>query len=157
MKMIISILLLVCFGHNSYSQTVLDTDGLNNLDNVFLYSLREYCRTLDPATTKIVYIRKDYPIGESWPTQIEGFQIEYLDTFKEYKKAIKDNDGSIRVVGISPLHLKDGNFFVPVIPFGVSYRKKELHFSNGGGWNFYYEYNTEKKGLIYKSSTYSGI
>lgn len=149
MKAVVSILFLVCFGYNSFSQTLLDTDGLNNLDNVYLYSLKEYCKTLDSATTKIVYVRKDYPIGDSWPKEIEGFQIQYLYNNKEYKEVIESNKGGIRVVGISQLHFKDGNFYVPIISFGVTYKRKTMHFVNGGGWNFYFDF--EKRGFIFKS------
>lgn len=157
MKAIITIILLILFGISSHSQTVLDTDGLNNPDNVFLYALREYCKTLDPSKIKIVYVQKDYPIGDSWPKAIEGFKIEYLYTSKEYKKAIKVNGGSITVVGIRSLNLKDGNFYVSVIPFGVSYKKRRINFSNGGGWNIYFDYDFERKGLVYKSKDYIGI
>jgi len=157
MKTIFAITILLLSGLNCFSQTVLDTDGLNNPDNAFLYALREYCKTLDPAITKIVYVEKEHFIGDSWPEEIDGFQIEYLDTKEKYKRAIKKNKGSIIAVGIRPLNFRDGNFYVSVIPFLVTYEKRKIVFSNGGGWNIYFDYDPEKKGLIYKSKQNFGI
>ena len=57
----------------SSGQTVLDTDGLNNLNNVYLFSLKVYCSTLDSSKTKTIYIKDEYFIGESWPKEISGF------------------------------------------------------------------------------------
>ena len=45
---------------NVSGQTALDTDGLNNLNNVYLYSLKEYCESLDSLKVKIVYVKQDY-------------------------------------------------------------------------------------------------
>ena len=153
MKAMISILLLVVFGLNSYSQKVLDTDGLNNTDNVFLYALKEYCKTISQSANKVVYVEKNSntPIGDSWPKKIEGLKIEYLYTQKEYKNALKSNNGKIAVVGIRPLNFKDGNFYVSLITFRVSYKKRKINFINGGGWNIYFDYDPVKKGLVYKS------
>lgn len=139
------------------SQTVLDTDGLNNIDNVFLYALKEYCKTLNRDATKIVYVKKEYSIGDSWPKEIEGLEITYLLTGKEYKNAIKSNGGNIRVIGINSLDLRKGNFYVSVIPFSVVYKEGEIQFTTGGGWYIYFDYDVEKKGLIYRSKEKFGI
>jgi hypothetical protein len=68
MRSLILIFTLIFFGHwNCQSQTVLNTDGLNNLDNVFLFSLKQYCNSLDSLKTKVVYVKRDNFVGESWP------------------------------------------------------------------------------------------
>lgn len=157
MKAIISVLLLVFSGSTMCSQTVLDTDGLNNVDNVFLYALKEYCKTLNRDMTKNVYVKKEYPVGESWPKEIEGLEIIYLSTEKEYRNAIKSNGGNIRVIGINSLDLRKGDFYVAVIPFSVIYKRGAIHLTNGGGWIVYFDYDSEKRGLIYRSKKNFGI
>lgn len=151
MKGVFISLMLVLFCLSSYSQTVLDTDGLNNPDNVFLYSLKEYCKTLDSTKTKTVYVKKDLFIGDSWPKTIDSFKIVYLYTHREYKKAIRENKGNITVVGINPLNIKEGKFYVSVARFNTTYSwwKNTLSMVNLGGSLVYFNYSAEKKGLIY--------
>jgi hypothetical protein len=140
----------------SSGQTVLDTDGLNNLNNVYLFSLKVYCSTLDSSKTKTIYIKDEYFIGESWPKEISGFKINYLNS-SEYKKTIKENGGNIILVGISPLEFSNDKFYVGVIPFSASYKKKVVNLVNGGGLTVYFKYDLNKKGLVYKSKEWSGI
>ena len=106
------ILVFISFS-NSYGQKVLDTDGLNNLDNVYLFSLKEYCLTLDSSKIKNVYVQRSHFVGDSWPKEINGFTIKYLDN-DEYKKVIKENNGALIIVGIQNLELRKGQFSIGV-------------------------------------------
>lgn len=159
MKSVFINLILILFCLPSYSQTVLDTDGLNNLDNVFLYSLKEYCKTLDSIQTKVIYVRGESFIGNSWPKRIESFEIVYLYTHKEYKRAVRKNGGNVTVIGISPLNFIEGKFYVSIIPFYTTYSwwKNNINLSNGGGLAFYFNYSSDKGGLIYSEKEWHGI
>ncbi len=151
------ILFLALSFNNSFGQTVLDTDGLNNLDNVFLFSLKEYCKSLDSTKSKVVYVRDDHFIGDSWPKQIMGFDIKYLKENSEYKIAIKQNKGNVTIVGITPFNFRKGEFSCGIIPFSATYKKNNISMSNGGGLTIYFIYDSELKGLIYKSKKWTGI
>ncbi len=158
MRSLFFTLTLILFGQwNCQSQTVLDTDGLNNLDNVFLFSLKQYCNSLDSLKTKIVYVRRDHFIGDNWPTKIKSFEIKYLYTQRDYKVAIKENGGSLKIVGICTFDIRKGQFSAGVIQFLATYSKGMTHLSSGGGLTVYFEYDAEKKGMIYKSEKWSGI
>ncbi len=141
----------------SYGQTVLDTDGLNNLDNVYLFSLKEYCKTQDTSKTKIVYIRVEHFIGDSWPKEIESFEIKYLKNEDEYIQVVKQNNGSATIVGISPLDFRHGEFSVTIIPFSATYENNKLWLGNGGGLTIYFSYVRKKQGLIFKKKKWYGI
>jgi|SRR5580704_17136129 hypothetical protein len=155
-KLFLYSLLFIGIAAKCYSQIEMDTDGLNNLNNVYLYSLKEYCGSLDSSKRKIVYVERNYFIGDSWPKEINGFKIIYLVSY-QYKKIIKENGGTITLVGISPLGLEKGNFYVAVIPFAASYKKNVVHLSNGGGQIVNFQYDQGKKALIYKSKKWTGI
>src|SRR5688572_2536165 len=110
-KLLIFFLILVsCF--NSYSQQLLDTDGLNNINNVYLTALKEYCAELDSAKVHTVYVRRDHFIGESWPKEIHGIKVEYLESQDDYIKAIKRQGGTATIVGIGPFNFSNGKFYV---------------------------------------------
>jgi len=156
-NLILAFVLIFMGSLNGYSQTALDTDGLNNLDNVFLFSLKKYCNSLDSLNTKVVYVRSNYNIGEKWPTKINTFEIKYLNSEKDHKKAIKENGGRVTIVEISSLEMRNGKFSVDVIPFSATYRKRMIHLVNGGGLRVYFDYDEGKKGLIYKSEKWNGI
>ena len=141
---------------NSSGQVALDTDGLNNLNNVYLFSLKEYCQTLDSLKIKTVYVKYDYFIGESWPRKINSFEIKYL-TSNEYKNAIKAEGGHMVLVGITSLRLEKGTFYVGVIPFGASYKKKTVHLGNGGGLTVNFTYDPIQKALVFRDKKWGGI
>ena len=157
MRLKILFSLILFFGILKCSaQTVLDTDELNNLNNVYLYSLKEYCASQDSSKTKTIYVRGEYFIGESWPIKISGFEIKYLEDY-EYKTTIEENSGNITLVGISPLEFRNDNFYVAVIPFSTTYKNKMTHLSNGGGLIVNFQFDSIKKGFIFKSKEWTGI
>ncbi len=137
-------------------QTVLDTDGLNNLNNVYLFSLKEYCKSLDSTKSKIVYVRKDHFIGDSWPKKIMSFDIKYLETHNDYVSVIKQNNGNVTIVGVTSFDFRKGQFSCGVIPFSATYLRKRVNFSNGGGLTVYFTYDSEREGLIFKNEKWWG-
>jgi hypothetical protein len=154
----LSLLLVFAFNFNiSIGQTVLDTDGLNNLNNVYLYSLKEYCKSLDFTKSKIVYVRDDHFIGDSWPKQILGFDIKYLETDSQYVSAINENNGSTIIVGITPFDFRKAEFSCGVITFIATYKNNNISMSNGGGLTIYFAYDPKRKGLLYKRKKWTGI
>jgi hypothetical protein len=142
---------------NVSSQILLNTDGLNNLDNVFLFSLKQYCNSLDSLKIKTVYVMREHFIGESWPTKIKNFEIKYLGSGNEYKKIIKENGGHATIVKICPFEFQAEKFYISVIPFSATYSNREVHLDNGGGLAVYFEYDPLRKGLIYKTEQWIGI
>lgn len=144
-----NIIVAFLFCLSASAQTLLDTDILNNSNNVFLYSLKEYCKSLDSTSTKVVYVKWDTTMTELWPSEINGFEIRYLQTGKEYRKAIKGNGDSMTVIGIGSLEYRKGKFYVGIIPFGTTYKKRTIHFRNSGDIKFFFEYNEIGKGLFY--------
>ncbi len=155
-KTYLTIILVLTGFANSYSQKILDTDGLNNLNNVYLYSLKEYCQTLDSTKVNNVYVERSHFVGDSWPKKINGFTIYYLQN-REYKRIIKENNGSITIVGIRNLEFRQGQFSISVIPFSTTYYKKIVHLINGGGMTVNFYYDPELKGLIFQNSSWNGI
>ena len=141
----------------SIGQTVLDTDGLNNLNNVYLYSLKVYCQSLDSTKSKVVYVRDDHFIGDNWPKQILDFEIRYLETDNQYITAINENNGSAIIVGITPFDFRKGEFSCGIIPFSATYKDNNISMVNGGGLNIYFAYDSKRNGLIYKRKKWTGI
>jgi hypothetical protein len=148
--------LFLSFNYSS-GQTVLDTDGLNNLNNVYLFSLKEYCKSLDSTKSKVVYVKDDHFIGDSWPKQIMGFDIKYLDNEGEYKSAITQNNGSLVIVGITPFDFRRGEFSCGIIPFAATYKNNNISMTNGGGLTVYFTYDPKQEGLVYKTKKWRGI
>ncbi|MGC4099970.1 hypothetical protein [Ferruginibacter sp.] len=151
-------LLFLAFNLNvSIGQTVLDTDGLNNLNNVYLFSLKEYCKSLDSTKSKVVYVRDDHFIGDSWPKKILSFDIRYLETDSQYIRAINENNGSTIIVGITPFDFRKGEFSCGVIPFSATYENNNISMGNEGGLTIYFVYDKKRKGLIYKRKKWFGV
>ncbi len=157
MKKILLLLFLAFNFTVSIAQKVLDTDGLNNLNNVYLFALKEYCKSLDSTKSKVVYVRDDHFIGDSWPKKILGFDIRYLEADSQYVNAINENNGRTIIVDLTPFDFRKGEFSCGVIPFVATYMNNNISLANGGGLTIYFIYDPKSKGLIYKSQKWSGI
>lgn len=144
------ILILLFFAILQVSgQNSLDTDGLNNIDNIYLFSLKEYAKTLDSVKTNTIYVKKVPFIGENWPQSISAFKIIYLYAYDDYKTAIKANGGSIEVLGIGELNYQNGKFFIGIIPFHTTIRKKTVNFANSGGLHILFDYDCSQNKFSY--------
>ena len=152
MKKIIILLLLfvniICSAQN------LDTDALNNPDNIFIFSLKIYCSTLD-TIENTVYVIDDGNIGSFFPEKINKFTIVILRD-DNIAKIIKKNNG-ITAVRIGNLQYINNQFSVGIIPFGATMKGDSINLVNGGGLSVYFEYDCIHQKFIYKSNEFWGI
>jgi hypothetical protein len=112
---------------------------------------------LDSTKSKVVYVRDDHFIGDSWPKKILGFDMKYLEADSQYVSAINENNGSTIIVGITPFDFRKGEFSCGVIPFSATYKNNNISMRNGGGLTIYFTYDPQRKGLIYKRKKWRGI
>jgi hypothetical protein len=100
---------------------------------------------LDSTKSKVVYVKDDHFIGDSWPKKILGFDIKYLETDSQYVSAINENNGSTTIVGITPFDFRKGEFSCGVIPFSATHKNNQINMGNGGGLTIYFTYDPKKK------------
>jgi hypothetical protein len=125
--------------------------------NIYLLSLMEYCSQYlnQNSNTSIVLVEKNYFISDGFPDEINGFRIRYLDSW-EIRKELKGKK-AITVVRIVPLRIEGDNFYVNVIPFSVSYSKRNFSYVNGGGLGVSFQYDSERKCIKFKESKRGSI
>lgn len=158
MKLRAILLFLLIGGINtSFSQTVYNTEEKDST-NIYFKALKIYCKNINktPLREIIVYVEKDYLVTEKLPNIIDGLEILYLDGI-ELKKKIKQNRGKLTLVKIIPLRIKKTEFFINVIPFEVSYKRKHFDYINSGGLTVKYQYNSELNGLTFMDFKWGGI
>lgn len=140
----------------SFSQTGFNTESKDST-NIYYYSLIKYCDYLDKLKEKpsIIYVEKNYLFTDGLPTNIRTYEIRYLDQLdiKNHLRGKKE----MTLVRIVPLRVKGQDFFVNVIPFGVSYKKNNFSYVNGGGLGVKFEFDKTINGLKFKSSEMGGI
>ena len=155
-KFIILGILLTVLTTKSYSQTGFNTESKDST-NIYYYSLIKYCDYLDQLQEKpnIIFVEKNYLFAQSLPCSIRSYEIEYLDEvdIRTHLKHRKE----LTLVRIVPLRVNGSDFFVNVIPFKVSYKKKNFNYINGGGLGVKFEYDKKINGLKYKSSEMGGM
>lgn len=154
----ITLIILFLTGINTcYSQTIYNTEQKDST-NIYYKSLEVYCQTIDNAglKDKNVYVEKDHLVTEKLPSEINGLNILYLDGI-ELRKTIKKANGKIILVKIIPLRIRKTDFFVNVIPFEVSYKRKNFEYINSGGLSVKYEFNSKLNGLVFKEYKWGGI
>jgi hypothetical protein len=155
-RTIILTTLLLAFGFKSFSQQGFNTEKKDS-SNVYYYALIKYCDYLDKQKdkTRIIYVEKNYLITDDFPDKIKDHFIKSMDN-GDVINYLKGRE-SMTLVRIVPLRVKGNDFFVNVIPFGVSYKKKNFNYINGGGLGVKFEFDPKTNGLIFKSSEMGGI
>lgn len=153
---IIFINLFLCISSISTAQNALNTESKDST-NIYYHALTQYCDLVEKNQPNIttIYVEKDNLISEKLPEKIGRFSILYFD-FLDIKRYLKKSD-KMTLVKIIPLRVKQDDFYVNVIPFSVSYSKKNFNYVNSGGLSAHYRFSKEKSGLIFKFSKFSGI
>ncbi len=139
-----------------YSQG-LTTDVRNN-ENVYLFALTEYCNSPEIVKSSQVFVQFDSTVmWYDWPKSINGKEIIYLDGNDEIIDKIKRNSGSLILVRIIPIQYKNEKFFVNVIPFLATTKKKNLKLSNGGGLAVIFDFKENLKGFTFSNNKWNSL
>lgn len=148
--------ILTLLSIESFSQIGFNTESKDST-NIYYYSLIKYCDYLDKQKEKstIIYVEKNYLFTDNLPNKIRAYEIIYFDKV-DIKNHLRGKKG-MTLVNIIPLRVKGDDFFVNVIPFGVSYKKKTFSYLNGGGLGVRFEFDKAINGLKFKSSKMDGI
>ncbi len=155
-RTIILMIILLSFCGKSFSQQGFNTEKKDS-SNVYHFALIKYCDYLDKIKneTRLIYVENNFLITGNLPNKIKDHVIKYLDK-GELKSHLMKHD-KITLIRIVPLRVKGNDIFVNVIPFNVTYKKRNFKYVNGGGLGIKFEFDFKTNGLIFKSSEYGGI
>jgi hypothetical protein len=140
----------------SKARQIIDNKSADS-DNIYHTSIQIYCEYLKSVDFKSqkIYVEQNYLITKDLPEKILGIDIEVINS-EQLKKILKTHE-YIQVIRIIPLRLKEGDFFVNIIPFKVSYRKRNFNFINEGGTKIIFQYDCSSNNLIFSEIKNFGI
>lgn len=136
MKYSFLFLLIAFLNVNIYSQVINSTESLDST-NVYYQSFRLFAEKLNWSES-ILLVEENNLTSRSIPNKINGFSIDIIDYEQLIEKLTK---GSVNIIRIVPIRLKDDEFFVSIIVFKVTKTKKQVSFINSGGALIIYTYN----------------
>lgn len=150
-RTIILTTLLLVFSVKSFSQQGFNTERSDS-SNVYYYALIKYCDYLDKqkGRTEAIYVQRNYLITDNLPGKINEHTVIYMDD-GEVIKHLRRRE-AMTLVRIVPLRVKGNDFFVNVIPFDVTYKRKNFNYVNGGGLGVRFEFDPRTRGLVFKST-----
>ena len=122
-----------------------------NLDstNIYYQSLKYFCESrID--TTYHIYIEYDNLTTNSIPERFGLHKITVLN-LSEIKKKLKKEDELI-VTKIVPLRVENGEFYVTIIDFKVTYSKRNFDFVNIGGDKYVYSFDCSSNKFIFNEA-----
>jgi hypothetical protein len=119
--------------------------------NVYIQSFRLFCEYVEKyfPDTKEILLEENALTTKGMPAQVGDLDIRQINQ-RDLKAEIKKKS-VIYLTRIVPLRMKDGEFFINIIPFEVTYEKKNLHLVNGGAFVVNYKYDCETESLILKN------
>ncbi|MEZ4883185.1 MAG: hypothetical protein R3E32_00520 [Chitinophagales bacterium] len=83
------------------------------------------------------------------PKNIKGRKIKLI-TMNEMAKQYKKDKQLIDIYRIVPLFFEDNIFYINIVNFSVSYKKRNFYFANkeGGGARYKYKYDCSDNDLV---------
>ncbi|CAN5487109.1 hypothetical protein BH10BAC4_BH10BAC4_24140 [soil metagenome] len=147
---IIALLLLMTFRFEKGFSQCFGTEKKDSTD-IYLFSLMKYCDQYLGKTSlssPTILVENNYFITEGLPDNVRGYKVRYV--YNSDIKSELSGKKNVTVVRIVPLMVKGDDFSVSVIPFSVTYSKKNFNYVNGGGLGVSFEYDTQSKCLTFK-------
>lgn len=146
MKYFLLILVLIVSCIKSFCQ-VADNTNLYNSRNIYFESIAQYIKYIQESKKiKIdsLYIEDDSFLTDSLQIQSEQTKI-FKMTFSDIQKKLRIRK-SLVLCRIFPLQYQNGNFFVSIVPFTITKRKKRnsLHFVNPGSYRMVYKFINDR-------------
>lgn len=159
MKKLFCILIFLFSIHYSVNSQTFYSNEKQDSTNVYLKAIIEFCNYVNnqfPNVNKLNF--EELPITTMFPNEVEGIKIDYVSR-SEVKSKFKA--GKIKnYCVISPMQLKDGEFYISIITFKVDFQKKlwsdykknQIGFVSQGGIKSKFKYDVSSKSLIFINS-----
>jgi hypothetical protein len=150
--------LFLLFYCSANSQTRYSTEKQDST-NVYHKAIIEFCDYVNnqfPNVDKLNF--EEVPTTTMFPNEIEGIKINYVPR-SEVKRRFKAGEIKYYCV-ISPMQLKDGDFFVSIITFKVDfqknlwseYKRNQIGFVSQGGIKSRFKYDANSNSLMFIAS-----
>ena len=122
---------------------------MDNSTNIYYQAISILCDNLHDKTESLL-VEQNNLTTNSLPSKIGKHDIRVID-IAELQSLLKRNKGKeIEIARIIPLRVEEGEFFVNIIFFDAKVKKRQIYFSNKGGYSIVFDYNTDNKQFVYK-------
>lgn len=128
-----------------YGQGSFNTEQ-NDTTNVYYFVLNEVCKQYAKYGHDTLFIQKDDTNALVLPVSSNNVVIKYLDVEEIFRLTTKHK--SIELLRVVPLKFEKNGFFIDVVSFKASRKRKSLFYGNQGGTSFHFRYECDK-GLVY--------
>ncbi|QJB37298.1 hypothetical protein HF324_05305 [Chitinophaga oryzae] len=125
-----------------------DNTEAKDSTNLYYQAFSNYCAQLSSENVQTLLLEENNITTESIPRRIGAHNIEVLDVFGVQNK-LKEKK-SIILIRIVPLRIKNGNFFINIIPFNVVSTSSGINYINSGGSivEFLYDCSSKKFNIL---------
>ncbi|HNL06289.1 MAG TPA: hypothetical protein PKH93_01875 [Chitinophagales bacterium] len=144
MKKNIIKLILLLLPFTGYTQNSFNTEK-NDSTNIYYFVIKEFCK-IHANYGDTLFIEKERMNISNLPNNISGVIIKYLDIGDISHLTTKRK--TIKLYRIIPLRFEESGFFINIIQFDVSRKRKSLFYHNRDGKSFHFKYECGK-GLTY--------
>lgn len=146
--------LLLLYANAALGQTASNTE-LRDSSNIYYQAFKHYCSYLSSGSNNVLLVEENNITTESIPEQLGELKVEIVDIW-ELQRKLKKNK-SLMLVRIVPLRVKEGRFFVNIIPFNVQRSKSGINYVNSGGSKVEFLYDCTNSTFILEETKNSGI
>lgn len=137
------------FSHITMAQVADNTESKDST-NIYYQALVKYTSYLEKLNLpqgQVIFLEENSFVTDGLPSKLGGLEVQYLDIQELQKKAKK---GEVELIRIVPLRFRNQEFFVNLITFGVTYRRKNFNFVNQGGVQAIFTYDDDIGKFVFK-------
>jgi len=144
MKVLATILFIVCFSFASFAQKVYQEE-LDKIEDLYNFALRIYCDSVAPLNADILLIESENLPAHQLPTMIDNIQIRLLS----YNNLLRltSHKKSVVLLKVFPIEKIKGVFSIGINTYKVSRNGKNVEYSLQLGMgiivNFNYDCNRD--------------
>lgn len=131
------------------SAQIASNTELDDSTNIYHQAISIFCNNLFDKSESLL-VEQNNLTTSSLPHKVGDHEIRIIDITSLQSILKKKRGEKIEIVRVIPLRVKQGEFFVNIIFFDANIKKRQIYFTNKGGYSIVFNYNTTKKKFIYK-------
>jgi hypothetical protein len=152
----INISILILVSSYTYGQPATNTEARDST-NLYYQALKVYVNAMTTRNREkpILFVEKNPVVTNSLPSQLGVYEFKYLEGYEVDQKLKGENP--ITLIRIVPVRMKNGIFYINIIPFTVKRENRKINYINSGGDRISFEFDCSTNSFRFKEIAHGNI
>ena len=148
MRSVVIFALLSSISFVMSAQVATNTE-MDDSTNIYHQAISILCNNLHDKSESLL-VEQNNLTTNSLPSKVGDHKIRIIDIAGLQSLLKKQKGEGIEIVRVIPLRVEKDEFFVNIIFFDAKIKKRQLFFTNKGGYSIVFDYSETDKQFIYR-------